>query len=474
MAEARDYQDIPEDQRKRAKAFFDKAKVVADTGNYDYAIEMYLQGLAVDPEEVAAHQLLREYSLKRRATGGKSMGMFDAMKLKRPTKDDKTNMLNAEKLLAYEPGNTDYLVAILQNAQKAGFYETVLWVGPLLLRANADSPKPDFNKFIILKDAYKAIRKWKEATEAAHYALRIKPDDMDLQTELKNLGAQHTMTEGNYESDTGNFRKSLRDADSQQKLMDDTRDVRSMDFMTRAIAETREQYDKEPNETGKINKYVDALVKTEQTEYENVGLEALEKAFERSNTFSFRKRIGEIKIAQLKRMERSLKKAYDQNKTDKAMEAEYQQFKRDQIEFELEEFKLMAENYPTEMKWRFEVATRMFQLRRFDEAIPMFQHARQDPKLKTNSLYYLGRAFLEAGFPDESIETLQGAINDYQGRGDDREKSLNYWLGRALEMHGAADDAIKAYSRVAQMDFNYLDVQSRIKKLREKKKAGAG
>ncbi len=467
-----DYQDIPEEQRRRAKAFFDKAKVVADTGNYDYAIEMYLQGLAIDPEEVAAHQLLREYSLKRRATGGKSMGMFDAMKVKRPTKDDKTNMLNAEKLLAYEPGNTDYMVMMLQNAQKAGFFETVLWLGPILLRANADSPKPEFNKFIILKDAYKAVGKWKEATEAAHYALRIKTDDMDLQTELKNLGAQHTMTEGKYESDSGNFRKSLKDADQQQKLMDDTRDVRSMDFLTRSIKEAEEQYKAEPNEIGKIGKYVDALLKTEQTEYENIALEVLEKAYQKTNTFRFRARIGEIKISQLRRMERSLKAAHDKNKADKPLEADYQQFKREQIEFELQEYQLMADNYPTEMKWRFEVATRMFQLRKFDEAIPTFQQARQDPKLRTMSLFYLGRSFLEAGFPDEAIETLQGAINDYQGRGDDREKALHYWLGRAQEQRGDLDDGIKSYSRVVQMDFNYLDTQSRIKKLREKKKAG--
>ncbi|HEV8290724.1 MAG TPA: hypothetical protein VGP94_02320, partial [Tepidisphaeraceae bacterium] len=192
------YHDIPEADQKKAQVFFDRGKTVGDTGNYEFSIEMYLSGLAVDPDHKGAHQALRDVSLKRKASGGKDLGMMEKMKLKRPTKDDKQNMLNAEKLLAYEPGNTDHMVTILQNAHKAGFYDTVMWMGPILLRANADSKNPDVNKFLILKDVYKDLRQWKLATEACHYALRLDEFNMDLQTELKNLGAQDTMDEGNY------------------------------------------------------------------------------------------------------------------------------------------------------------------------------------------------------------------------------------------------------------------------------------
>ena len=39
----------------------------AGTGNFDYAIEMYLNGLGIDPENKDAHQALREIALKRKA-----------------------------------------------------------------------------------------------------------------------------------------------------------------------------------------------------------------------------------------------------------------------------------------------------------------------------------------------------------------------------------------------------------------------
>ena len=90
-----DYQAISPEDQKRATAFFSKGQTVAGTGNYEYAIEMYLQGLAIDPEAVDAHQTLREISLKRKASGGKPLGMFQAMKLK-GGKDEKEQLLMSE------------------------------------------------------------------------------------------------------------------------------------------------------------------------------------------------------------------------------------------------------------------------------------------------------------------------------------------------------------------------------------------
>src|SRR5438309_9609485 len=150
------YHDIPEEDRKKAAAFFLRGQTVAGTGNYDYAIEMYLQGLNIDPEAIPAHQSLRDISMKRKASGGKAIGMLAAMKLKR-SKDEKEAMLNAEKLLAYDPGNTDHMLTLVESAVRGGYYDTVMWIGAILLRANADSQKPDFNKYIKLKNAYMKI-----------------------------------------------------------------------------------------------------------------------------------------------------------------------------------------------------------------------------------------------------------------------------------------------------------------------------
>src|SRR3712207_7541808 len=61
----------------------------------------------------------------------------------------------------------------------------------------------------------------------------------------------------------------------------------------------------DPGEPGKLMKYVEALLKTEQPEDENRAIEVLDEAYQRTKQFRFRHKIGQIKLAQWGRLERS-------------------------------------------------------------------------------------------------------------------------------------------------------------------------
>lgn len=465
------YQDVPEEDRKKAQRFFDYAQKSADTGNFDYAIELYLQGLEKDPENTEAHQQLRDISLKRKASGGKDLGMFEKMKLKKTSKEDKENLLNAEKLLAYNPGDTASMLALTQAAHRAGFYDTAMWIGKITMDANISNPKgPDYNTFAALKDIYVTLHQWPEAVQACSWAAKLRPDDMDLQKELKDLGAQQTMTSGKY-GVAKTFRDSVRDMDKQRKLMVQDTDVRTIDMMQQQILDAEAEWKAEPNEAGKLMKYVDALRKTETMEHENVAIEVLEDAFKRTGQFRFRKAIGEIKLSQLSRMERSMRLAYQADPADTELKKQYQQFMKEKVQDELAEYTLWAENYPTETAFRFNMAKNLFLLGRYDEAIPVFQNARQDPKFRGDASIYLGRAFMEAGFADEAVDTLRDASEAYPVKGDPKSIEMTYYYGRALEAKGDAPTALKQYSQVAQWNFNYRDVQARIRALRTKPQA---
>jgi tetratricopeptide (TPR) repeat protein len=184
--------------------------------------------------------------------------------------------------------------------------------------------------------------------------------------------------------------------------------------------------------------------------------------FDKTKQFKWRQRIGVIKMAQLSRMER-LMRADAQR--DPEMKKEYMQFLREKAMTELQEYKLIVENYPTDTTARFEVARRLYALGQYQEAIPVFQHVRGDPKYRIRASVLLGQAFLSSGYTDEAVDTLKAALDEYPAQ-DDRSKEMSYWYGRALETKGDAASAIKQFSKVAQLDFNYLDVQERIKRLR--------
>lgn len=477
------FHDISEEDRKKAQTFFTHGETVARTGNSEYAIELYLQGLERDPEAVAGHQALRDIALKRTALGGKSLGMFEAIKLRRGGKDEKQNMLAAEKLLAYQPGNTDPMSLLFQAAFRGGFYDTALWIGPILLKANTDQPKPEFAKYILLKDTYKAMASnpqfpepvrtdlWRRATEACNYAALLRPDDMDLQTELKHLGAQQTMTTGRYE-EGGNFRQSVRNMDAQRQLMQKDTGIKSDEVMDSQLRQAQAEFDKDPQEPGKIARLVEALRATGDFEHENRAIDVLKEAFERTGQFRFRHQIGLIALEQLRRMERQMREQAAANPKDAQLAQDYRKFRADMLEKELAEFQLFAENYPTDLTHRHEAGKRLFMLGRFDQAIPVFQQSRQDSKLRNDATLLLGRSFLEAGFPEEAVDTLRGLIESYPIRDDERAKHMNYWYGRALEAKGDLPTAIKSYSLVTQIDFNFLDVQKRMRELRAKTQAG--
>jgi thioredoxin-like negative regulator of GroEL len=451
--------------QKKAKAFFDRGNTVAGTGNYEYAIEMYISGLAFDPDSTEAHQQLREISLKRKVNGGKALGFLEGMKLKRPSKDDKQNLLNNEKLLAYDPGNTDFMIGVLQNAVRGGFYNTSMWIGPILQKANADSPKPEVSKFIVLRDSYIALQQWKLATDACHYAAMLRPDDMDLQKSLRDLGAKDAETKGKY-GVAKSFTESVKDRAKQEELMNKDKEVHSMDNMRILIDSAERELKADPNDPGKITKYAETLAKTEDPDMESRAMDVLQAAFDRSGQFRFRQKIGLIKIAQLSRMERSLRAAVNSNPSDTEARQTYAQFIQEQTLEELKEYQLASENYPTDTKLKFEVAVRLYKLRRYDEAIPYFQQLRQDPKFKTDAASALGKAFLEAGFVDEAVDTLASVLSEYPGKGDAKSIDMTYVYGRALEQKKEIQAALKAYSQVAQWSFTYKDVQQRIKKLK--------
>ena len=65
----------------KARAFFNRAEEVASTDNFDYAIDLYLEGLRLSPDALEdGHAPLRRLALIRQGKGGKKPSMVEKMK----------------------------------------------------------------------------------------------------------------------------------------------------------------------------------------------------------------------------------------------------------------------------------------------------------------------------------------------------------------------------------------------------------
>ena len=126
---------MAENERGPQVAFFERARRLAGEGDRELAIEMYLQGLRLDPEFLSVHRELRAVALQRKAGGGNSLGLFATMKLKAVQRVAVERMLASEKLLCYDPGNGDHMLSFRDAARDADAPATAQWVEQLIKKA---------------------------------------------------------------------------------------------------------------------------------------------------------------------------------------------------------------------------------------------------------------------------------------------------------------------------------------------------
>lgn len=461
-----------EEELNKARRLFARGQELAEKKSFDYAIELYLNGLDYWPDAVEeGHMPCRAAALFR---GKKKVSLGDQMKMKTLGRDAKKAMLTAESMLAKEPHNPSYMESVFKNAVKGGFIHTAMWIGNILFDAVAREEKPNPGRLTVLREAYEELGdKYEEdnpalAIEALDRAVaalgrlhQLKPDDMRISTDMRDVAGKLTILKGKYGS-AETFRDSVRDSDAQKDLHDKDRGAQSDERMDHLIDQARQKYEANPTEEAAVTEYVDLLCRREREKEETKAIGILIKAYQATNEYRFKMRADDIRIKQLRRASRQAKAEGDREK--------YRECELERLKFELQSYRGRAKQYPSELKYRYEYGMRLFEARRFDDAIPVLQEARSDPKTRHNCALYIGRSFFEKGYAGQAADTFRDAIANYDMPEDKLGKELHYWLGRSYEAEGQVEEALKIYGQLIQWDYNYRngDVRERIDALRGK------
>ena len=137
--------------------------------------------------------------------------------------------------------------------------------------------------------------------------------------------------------------------------------------------------------------------------------------------------------------------------------------RREKMFDELKVYRDRALQDPTNLQTRYQYGVRLFRAELLDDAIPLFQEARNDPKTRTMCNLYIGRCFYQKAYYSQSIDILQEAIETHETPDDELGKDLHYWLGRTYESDGKSEDALKIYGQIIQ----HRDVRKRMDALQE-------
>jgi tetratricopeptide (TPR) repeat protein len=452
-----DTEGTPAREKGKGKAFFDRADEVAETGSWDFAIELYIEGLRREPDNIERGlNPLREVALKRKLQGGKGPGLREQLK-HRATKDPVESLANAAYLLAKEPGSRQYMEQMVQAAIKLEDPHVARWSCDLLLEEQRQAKKPNKRVVLLLKEAFANINEYGKAIQACEMGLQLSPNDSKLQEDLQDLSAKYTIKKGRYDEE-GGFEKSVADMEKQKELAKQDAMVKDKDFLAKEVDRTRAEYLQSPAVAGKINAFVDALLRTNDETYENEAIDVLTKAHRDTGAYQFKMRIGDVRMRQMTRRYRRL---VEQGEKEAAAEQA-----RKQLVFELEEFAERAINYPTDLGIKYELGRRQFLAGKLDEAIASFQQARRNPRQQVSALNYLGQTFARKGWYHEAADTFAKALELEMP--EERIKEIRYSYGDALEHMGEHKSAEEQFSEVAQLDYNYKDVRQRLEALRKK------
>ncbi len=456
----------------KARAFFDKAAKVAETGNFDYAIDMYLQGLSYAPDALMeGHLPLGELALQRREKSGKKPGVMDKVKHSWG-KTPREQMLNAEYLFTKNPGHLPYAEAMLKAAVAGGYKKTAGWIANLIFQTVNASENPSVQTYILLKDAYTELGEFDKAIAACQRAAKLKPDDKALADEFKNLSAELTMARGKYDGE-GDFRKSIRDREGQERLHGQAGVVKTEDYRAGAVEEARKKIAQNSNLQANIFELADALSDLENDKDENDAIALLESKYKATSDFSYQQRAGLLKMKQLRRKIRQAKDTLESKPDDAQARTESEKLSAQLDSVELEHYRLCVENYPTDLSAKFDYALRLVRNKQYNEAIPLFQEAQRDPRRKIAAMNQVGCCFFVKGWLDDAIDVFTQAINSYELKDDATGKELRYNLARAYEEQGDTRKALEIYRKIAQADFAYKDVSQRVDRLRSKKTESA-
>jgi len=468
---------------RKAKRFFDHAKVVSDSRNFDYAIECYINGLQHDPDNIAVHEMLWETAIQRKAAGGKVARLKE--KFKATGKDTIDKLLHIEMIWAKDPVNISLMADVMSRAVEAhraheelDFTPLAQWVGRLLLESRKPAKgQTKATVYIKATELFSQINAFSEAVEACTMALRLDPENSSLAKRLKDLEAEQTMQQGGYTPEnirSGNFRGMVKNLDQQRQLeRNDAITVRGS-ALVQEIQCRRDEHNEAPQDIDKLGKLVAVLVRTEEESAENEAVGLLERALELTGQYRYKMRIGDIRMKQINRRLNKLQSSAKTHPDDATIRDRIQTLHQQKLNFELGEYTERVKTYPTDSAMRFELGRRLFAFQKYDAAIAAFQQAKIDPKHRIVSMDYLGRCYGAMEWFEEAVDTLRQAIEAHPAADDHLGLELRYQLMLSLKQLAIketstdlAKEAQKIASQVLQTDINFRDIRQQMDGIRK-------
>jgi len=457
-----------------AKQCWQRGSKAVSNEDYDYAVEMFHKAAVLVPDNLAYRQSLRAAEFKKYGNNGKGAGAMSKPKLmglrsklsraKSKNEWDEVDKI-AEEALKLSPWDAGFNAAVGEACKERGYNHVAIFA-----YRTAVGPTGEPENIKLQREFAQLLQDDGQFTEAANAwntVMKLDPQDSTARQNKTACHFEATIKKGKFE-EAETTRDVMSDREIADKLGLNSKRPGQADAPGQdPEADLLHQIRKDPNS-------VELHQKLSQL-YENKGdlekaREALQKAFELSKgDRNIQELIDELELKQMSQQLDKLKLAASQSPDDEEAQKKASRFARKLLDREIEVYEVLVQRYPQNKQHKYQLARRYKVLKRWSDAIPLYQQASMDPRLEVDSLVSLGNCFLKDNKPTLAKKQFLKVVpllsfEDYP----DRFKEVHYWVGRILEKEGDLKGAEDHYGEILAVDYDYRDVRDRLNGLSEK------
>jgi tetratricopeptide (TPR) repeat protein len=449
---------------KMAAACWVRGNEAVPKENWDYAIQMYATSVKLVPDNLMYRQSLRFTEYKKydnngsgaKMSGMKLMGPRTTIKKCRMGKDWKGVDEAAEEGLKVNPWDAQLGADVGDACLEMGYQECAIFAYEESLKV--DKTNVPVNKS--LAGLLEERGEYQRAVECWQRILKVDQTSGEARSKITGLSAKSVLDRGGYEG--AESTKGVMAAHEVAKRLGKSKDTDGPGVSMEA--DLQRAIRKEPTNKDNYVKLADYYRREGPLEKAE---EPLLKALEVSgNDMGIRELLEDVQIELMKKAHEISKEQVRTTPTDAELKKRALELGNELLNRELEILAVRVDRYPNDMRVKFELALRYMKVKKWALAIPLFQQARGDPRLKGEALVRLGKCFCYDNKLQLGIRQFEAAMPEikYEEK-PDLYKELHYSAGVVYQelknFKGAEDE----YQKVLEVDYSYKDTVDRLNKL---------
>jgi len=456
-----------------AQDWFRKGTEALQKENFKYAVECFGTSLKMKPDNVLYRQT-RHGSLEKMYGGNGSgakmasvrmVGIKGRIKKAQVKKDWAALDLAAEDGFFLNPWDPQMYAAAGEAAVQREFWEVARYAWAKAVKYEITNMA--YNRS--LGEVLRELREYKAARDCYKRIHDADPTDTDARSMMSQLDAESVMDRGGYDQADSTREVATTQTESVNAYEEDRRARKGKKKEAEAPGESveadlRHAIRKDPDA---LNNYLRLADHYRTARELSKSLDLYEQALEKSPNSTDILELKEDVELEILNDKLSEKADLSRKHPDKKrLRDQVVELKQTLASREMEILEPRIERHPQDMKMKYDLADLYRRSKQFAKAIPLYQQASADIRLKEDALVWLGECFVRDRKLDLGRRQFERALESINAADNPEPfKLAHYWLGRIYEKAKRSDDAATHYTDVLSVDYGYRDTQDRLESL---------